>query len=198
MFPIIACSVAALAISVERFWSLDARRVTPRHLLAGTWAALKRGEVDQRRIRELRAASPLGEILGAGLLAAKSGRDATREAMQDAGAQVLADLERYLTTLGTCASIAPLLGLLGTVLGMIEIFSAMLAHGQGQPQMLAGGIAKALVATAAGLIVAIPSVVAHRTLTRRVDRLMLTMEREAAKLLDLLHGVRDTEAGSGT
>lgn len=194
MYPILACSVAALAISIERFWTLDARRVAPRHLLASVWASLKRGEVDQRRIRELRAASPLGAIIGAGLAAADTGRDATREAMQDAGAQVLADLERHLTTLGTCASVAPLLGLLGTVIGMIEIFNAMLAHGQGDPQFLAGGISKALVATAAGLVVAIPALVAHRTLTRRVDRLMLTMEREAAKLLDLLHGVRRVDA----
>ena len=193
MLPIVGCSVLALAITVERFWTLAPRRVAPRHLLAQTWAAVKRNELDPRRLKDLRAGSPLGEILAAGITSTKSGRDATREAMQDAAGQVLADLERYLSTLSIIASIAPLLGLLGTVVGMMQMFGSLVTHGSGQTQMLASGIAQALVCTAGGLTVAIPAVVAHRMLVRRVDLLVLAMEREANRLLELLHGVRDAD-----
>lgn len=193
MVPIIGCSVMALAISIERFWSLATRRVAPRHLLAQTWAAVKRNELDPKRLKELRGGSPLGEILAAGITYTKSGRDATKEAMQDAAGQVLADLERYLSALGIIASIAPLLGLMGTVIGMIQMFGSLVNHGAGQTEMLAGGIAQALVSTAGGLAVAIPAVVVHRMLIRRVDLLMLTLEHEANRLLELLHGARDAD-----
>lgn len=193
MVPIVGCSVLALAITVERFWSLATHRVVPRHLLAQTWAAVKRNELDPKRLKELRAGSPLGEILAAGITYTKSGRDATREAMQDAAGQVLADLERYLGVLSIIASIAPLLGLLGTVIGMIRMFGSLVTHGAGQTELLAGGIAQALVCTAGGLLVAIPAVIAHRMLVRRVDLLVLAMEREANRLLELLHGVRDAD-----
>lgn len=196
MLPIIGCSILALAITVERFWTLSSQRVAPRHLLAQTWAAVKRNELDPKRLKDLRAGSPLGEILAAGINYTKSGRDATKEAMQDAAAQVLADLERYLGVLSIVASIAPLLGLLGTVIGMIQMFGSLVNHGAGQTEMLAGGIAQALVSTAGGLVVAIPAVVAHRMLIRRVDMLMLALEKEANRLLELLHGVRDAERDS--
>ena len=193
MAPLIGCSVLALAITIERLWSLAPGRVVPRHLLAQTWANVKRNELDPKRLKELRQGSPLGEVLAAGLHVARSGRDATREAMQDAAGQVLADLQRFLPVLSVIGAISPLLGLLGTVIGMIELFASVGFDGAGKTALLASGVSKALITTAGGLFVCIPAIVAHRGLMHRVDRLMLSIEREANRLVELLHGTRDPD-----
>lgn len=186
MVPILLCSVLAAAIAVERFWSLQPSRIAPRNLLSQVWAWIRNDEMDSRRLRVLRDSCPLGEILAAGLLSASRGRDAMKESIDEAAEHVLHELERYLTALGTIASVSPLLGLLGTVIGMIKTFTAIMVEGTGNAQMLAGGISQALITTAAGLSVAIPALILHRFFVRRVDELVLLMEREANRLVDVM------------
>lgn len=188
MVPILLCSIVAAAISVERLWSLQRARILPKSLLAQTWAALKQEEFDQKRIRDLRAGSPLGHVLAAGISNAKRGREIMKEAMEEAITQVNHDLERYLTALGIIASIAPLLGLLGTVVGMIDVFDSLMLEGAGNANVLAGGISTALITTAAGLSVAIPAMMFHRFFLRRVDELVVDVETESSKLVDMIHG----------
>jgi biopolymer transport protein ExbB len=190
MLPILLCSVLAAAICVERFWTLAKAQVAPATLLAEVWSLLKNGQMDQQKLRELRAQSPLGQILGAGIINARRGRDIMKEAMQETADSVMHELERYLTPLGTIASISPLLGLLGTVVGMIKVFALLMAEGAGNPNLLAGGISQALVTTAAGLGVAIPALMFHRYFLRRVDDLVVTLEQEAGKLVEIMHGDR--------
>lgn len=192
MVPILLSSILAAAISVERLWTLQRSRITPRNLLAQVWAALKNGELDGQRLRELRASSPLGQVLAAGVANASRGREVMKEAMEEAAAQVTHDLERYLTSLGIIASISPLLGLLGTVVGMIQVFTALMLEGAGNANVLAGGISQALITTAAGLSVAIPAIIFHRFFLRRVDELVMIMEQEAVKLVEIMqNGVED-------
>ena len=186
MIPIGLCSVAALGISLERLWSLRVRRAAPSNLLAEVDRALG-GDADPHRLAELCAGCHLGTIFMAGLASARRGREAMKEAMEDAAATVVHDMERYLTALGTIAAISPLLGLLGTVLGMIEVFRALVEDGIGNPGIFASGISEALVTTAAGLAVAIPALILHRYLLRKVDDLVVVMERRSAQLVDLVH-----------
>ena len=193
MVPILLCSVIAAAISVERLWSLQRSRITPKSLLAQVWGSVKNDELDASRMRELRASSPLGQVLAAGISNARRGRDVMKEAMVEAAGQVSHDMERYLTSLGIIASISPLLGLLGTVVGMIKVFSALMLEGAGNANVLAGGISQALITTAAGLSVAIPALMFHRFFLRRVAELVVTMEQEASKLVDIMQGDRDEE-----
>ena len=183
MVPILLCSVAALAIGIERGWTLHSARVMPKGLLddAQRWA---RDGAGGARLGELAADSPLGQVLAAGIANARRGRSLMKEAMTEAIAAVSHDLERYLTSLGIIASISPLLGLLGTVVGMIRVFSALMLDGTGHPESLAGGISEALITTAAGLAVAIPSLMLHRFFLRRVDDLVVDLERHAAHLVD--------------
>lgn len=188
MVPILLCSIVAAAISVERLWSLQRSKITPKNLLAEVWSANKSKEPDPQSVRELRGSSPLGQVFAAGISNARRGREIMKEAMEEAAGQVSHDLERYLTALGIIASIAPLIGLLGTVVGMIQVFSVMLLEGAGNANVLAGGISKALITTAAGLSVAIPALIFHRFFLRRVDELMISMEQEASKLVDIMHG----------
>ncbi len=197
MLPIILCSIAAAAIVAERLWSLRASRVTPPQLLSQVWRWIKDKKLNNQKLKELRAHSPLGEILAAGLANSKHGREIMKECLEEAAARVIHDLERYLTALGTIAAVAPLLGLLGTVLGMIEIFSAFMGSGMANAPQLAGGIAKALITTAAGLFVAIPAVFFHRYLMRRVDELVVGMEQEAIKLVEVVQGDRNVDMGEG-
>jgi len=157
MLPIILCSIVAIAIVIERFWSLSATRITPKHTLAQVWTWLKNNQLDSSKLRELRLSSPLGEVLAAGLLTSKHGRAAMIESIEQGAAQVIHDMERYLSTLGTIAAITPLLGLLGTVVGMIRVFNEIMLQGTGNANALAGGISEALISTAAGLTVAIPT-----------------------------------------
>lgn len=190
MVPIIICSVAVIAISVERYWTLNPARIAPRTLLAQVWSWIKNNQIDATKLRELKQSSPLGKILAAGLSNSKHGREVMKDSIQEAANQVIHDLERYVGTLGTIAAVAPLLGLLGTVLGMIEVFAAIMMEGSGNTAVLAGGISKALITTAAGLCVAIPAMICHRFFQRRIDAIVVTMEEEAIKLVDALHSDR--------
>lgn len=193
MVPILLCSIVAAAISVERLWTLQRSRITPRNLLAQIWSAIKADDMDAQKLRELRGSSPMGQVLAAGLANAKRSRDIMKEAMEEAAGQVGHDLERYLTSLGIIASISPLIGLLGTVVGMIKVFTALMLEGAGNANVLAGGISQALITTAAGLSVAIPALIFHRFFMRRVDELVVTMEQEAGKLVDILQGDKEEE-----
>jgi biopolymer transport protein ExbB len=193
MLPIILCSVVAIAIVIERFWTLNPARIAPRHTLAEVWAKLKHNQLDAAQLRELRLSSPLGQILAAGLVNARAGRAIMTESIEQAAAHVVHDMERYLSTLGTIASIAPLLGLLGTVFGMIQVFSEIMTLGSGNAAVLAGGISQALITTAAGLCVGIPALIFYRTFLRRVASLVVELERESIKLVDALHSSRVVE-----
>lgn len=193
MLPIIVCSVIAVAIVAERLWTLRPGKINPPHLLGEVWRWVQAKQLDSGKLKELRKGSPLGQILAAGLANSRHGRDIMKESIQEAGTKVVNELERYLTPLGTIAAITPLLGLLGTVLGMIEIFSAFMGSGMANAPQLAGGIAKALITTAAGLIVAIPALFFHRFLQRRVDELVVGMEQEAIKLVEAVQGDREVE-----
>jgi len=190
MVPIILCSVIAAAICVERFWTLRTSQIVPRNLLSQAWNWIKNNEMDNRRLRELKVGSPLGEILAAGIANHRRGREKMKESIEEAAGHVVHELERYLNTLGTIAAITPLLGLLGTVIGMIKVFSAIKLEGTGNAQILAGGISQALITTAAGLTVAIPSLFFYRFFQRRVDELVISMEQEALKLVDVLDNDR--------
>ena len=196
MLPIILSSIAALGIVAERLWTLRASRVTPEHLLGQVWGWIKNKQLDKQKLKELRANSPLGEILAAGLANSKHGREIMKECIEEAAARVIHELERYLNALGTIAGVAPLLGLLGTVLGMIDIFSAFIGTNMANAAQLAGGISKALITTAAGLFVAIPALFFHRFLQRRVDELVVGMEQEAIKLVEVVQGDRDVDLGN--
>ena len=186
MLPITLASVLAVGICIERAWSLRTAEVVPFGLVERL-ADASDGKFDAVELDALCGQSSLGRILAAGFAAKGRGRERMKEAMQEAAAGVVHDLERYLTTLGTIASISPLLGLLGTVVGMIRVFNALLTRGAGNPAALAGGISEALVTTAAGLVVAIPALIFHRYLLRKVDELVVAMEGQAAALLDRVH-----------
>ena len=193
MMPIILCSIVAIAIVIERFWTLSAARISPKYVLAQVWTWLKNNQLDSAKLRELRLSSPLGQILAAGLLNSKYGRHAMIDSIEQASSQVIHDMERYLNTLGTIAAITPLLGLLGTVVGMIRVFSEIMLQGTGNANALAGGISEALITTAAGLTVAIPTYIFHRFFLRKVDSLVLNLEQESIKLVDALHSDRLVE-----
>ncbi len=195
MVPIIMCSAIAAAISVERFWTLQQSRVAPKNLLAQVWSMLKKKEIDPQKIRQLRQESALGQIFAAGITNSRRGREIMKESMEEAASQVMHELERYLTPLQSIASIAPLLGLLGTVVGMIKVF-ALMVQNPGNANVLAGGISQALITTAAGLSIAIPALFLVGYFQRRVDELVVTMEQEAIKLVDIMHGDRDADKHS--
>lgn len=196
MWPILLCSVIAFAIIVERFWSLQRKRTAPRNLVNQVWQWARDGQLDSRRVQELRRNSPLGRILAAGLVNRRYEREVMKESIEEVGRHVAHELERFLNTLGTIASISPLLGLLGTVLGMIKVFTVITTEGVGDASILASGIAEALVTTAAGLMVAIPSLLFYRYFRGRVDELVVTMEQEALKLVEAMCGQREREASN--
>jgi biopolymer transport protein ExbB len=187
MLPILLCSIVALGISIERLITLNPGKISPPHLLARVWTQLKNNELDAPKLRTLRASSPLGEILAAGLGNAHHGRDVMKESIQEAASHVVHSLERYLNTLGTIAAVTPLLGLLGTVVGMIKVFTEIMAQGTGNASVLAGGISEALITTAAGLSVAIPSLIMHRYFVGSIDAIVIGLEQETIKLVDALH-----------
>ncbi|MGX9719752.1 MotA/TolQ/ExbB proton channel family protein [Stenotrophomonas acidaminiphila] len=188
MVPLLLLGVLALAIVLERFWSLRRNEVLPPGLgqEVRNWAA--RGKLDASHIESLRANSPLGALLAAALEARNRPRDQIRERIEDTGRHLVHRMGRYLNALGTIASAGPLLGLLGTVIGMIQMFLGILDHGVGDVNQLAGGIGKALVCTATGMIVAIPALMFHRYFRARVDGYVIEMEHEAGALLDTLDG----------
>jgi biopolymer transport protein ExbB len=193
MIPIGLCSVAALAICVERFWTLNTTRVAPPNLLAQVWGWIKNNQLDAAKMKQLRQSSPLGNILATGLSNSRHGRDVMKESIEEAAGHVVHDLERYIDTLGTIAMITPLLGLLGTVIGMIKVFSQIMVQGAGNANALAGGISEALITTAAGLCVAIPAMIMYRYFNRRIDGIVVNMEQETIKLVDALHGERKVD-----
>jgi biopolymer transport protein ExbB len=191
MVPIAICSLIAMAIIVERIWALKRERILPKHLVAQVWTWIKNGQFDKSKMRDLKNSSELGEVLTAGLLNHQYGRESMKASIDEAGRAVVVRLERYLNTLGSVALVAPLLGLLGTVIGMIKVFTVMRVEGVGNADALAGGISEALITTAAGMAVAIPTLVLHRHFIRRVEELVTDMEQEALKMVDVLHGERE-------
>lgn len=193
LWPIIVCSVLAMGIVCERFWSLRTSRVIPHQLVPQVWNLYREKKMDSTRLRVLSRSSMLGAVLAAGLVNHRHGRDVMKDSIEEAGRQVVHELGRFLNTLGTIASVTPLLGLLGTVVGMIKVFTAIMSGGVGDPTILAGGISEALVTTAAGLSVAIPSLMFHRYFEGRVVELVLKMEEEALKLVEILHGDREDD-----
>ena len=186
MLPIIACSVVAVAIMLERLWTLQRRRVLPPDLTRQVWEWVSKNQLDREHLQTLQKGSALGEILAAGLANRHRDREIMKEKVEDTGRHVVHDLERYLNSLGTIAAISPLLGLLGTVIGMVKVFATITAQGVGDPSVLAGGISEALITTAAGLCVAIPSLIGYRYLRGRVDALVVQMEKEAIALVEAL------------
>jgi len=191
MLPIIACSVVATAVVLERSWALRWRRIMPDNLVSSIWQLHRTGQLTPTRIQEIRDGSPLGRMLAAGILNRFHSREVMKDAIGDVGRQVVAGLERHLNTLGTIASVSPLLGLLGTVLGMIDIFAVITESGVGQGGRLAGGIAKALITTAAGLMVAIPALICHRFFNNKVNKLAIAMEEQALRLVEVMKGERE-------
>jgi biopolymer transport protein ExbB len=191
MWPLFICSAAAIAIIAERFWSLQKKRISPPDLMTKIWQWLKSNQIDNSRISTLQRNSPLGQILAAGLANRNYSRDITKESIEDTGRHITLSLERNLTTLGTIAAITPLLGLLGTVIGMIKVFAVITTEGVGNPETLAGGISEALITTAMGLVVAIPSLIFYRYFRGKINILVVDMEEQAMKLIEILHGDRE-------
>ncbi len=197
MWPIILCSIVAMAIIGERFWSLREIKIVPKNLVAKVWQWQKVGHLDKKRIQDLRNSSPLGMVLAAGLVNRNHSREIMKESIEETGRHVAHSLERFLNTLGTIASISPLLGLLGTVIGMIKVFTVITSLGVGDPSILSEGISEALITTAAGLTVAIPSLMFHRFFRGKIDGLIITMEQEALKMVEVMHGIRESELEAG-
>jgi biopolymer transport protein ExbB len=191
MIPIILCSITAMAIIGERIWSLQRKRILRSELVPYIWQLHRENRLDEAAIRRIKASSPLGKILAAGLLNRKYGREMMKASIEEVGRQVTHELERYLNALGTIASITPLLGLLGTVDGIIRVFSGIAVGGMGDPAILSGGISEALICTASGLTVAIPSLFFHRYFERLVDDHVVRMEEESLRLIDIIQGDRE-------
>jgi len=192
MWPILACSAIAIAIVLERFWSLRRQTVLPENLgdEVRAWATSSR--LDPAHIQQLRMNSPLGELLASALDVRHRPREQIKERVEDVGRHVMHQMERFLNTLGTIAAVSPLLGLLGTVFGMIRMFLGILTHGVGDANQLAGGIGEALITTAAGLCVAIPALMFYRYFRGRIAAYVVEMEKQAIALLDAM----DTEAAA--
>lgn len=193
MWPIMLCSVIALAIIVERIWSLRKNKIIPQHLVAQIWHWKKANQLDDEKIDQVRKSSPLGRVLASGLANLRHEREIMKESIEETGRHVVHDLERYLNTLGTIASVTPLLGLLGTVFGMIQTFDALVQAGTNNSQDLAGGISVALITTAAGLSVAIPALIFYRYFRGKIDEFVVEMEQEAIKMVEIMHGERERE-----
>ncbi len=189
IWPIIFASIVALGVIGERLWSLRRDQVVPPTLLPVVVQEYKQKGVSADMLNRLAQGSPLGQVFAAGLKNAKSSREVMKEAIEESGRAATVELERFLTTLGTIASVSPLLGLLGTVIGMVEIFGAQTAGGT-SPAVLAHGISVALYNTAFGLIVAIPSMIFYRFFRTRVETLVIEMEQQAVKLVEVVHGER--------
>jgi len=190
MAPIILCSILAFTIIAERFWTLREKSIAPSNLADQIIKLHKKKRITNEVIEKLYSDSPLGRILAAGLRNMNGARDIMKESIEEEGRQVAQELERFLNTLGTIASITPLLGLLGTVIGMIKVFAVITSLGVGDPKVLADGISEALITTAAGLSVAIPTVMFYRYFRGRVDELLLKMEAQAVYLVEVIHGDR--------
>lgn len=191
IWPIILASIVAVGIIGERMWGLRLSIITPRDLLPRVVQEYRKNGVSEDMLARLQKHSPLGQIFAAGLKNDRSTRDVMKESIEEAGRAVAHDLERYLTTLGTIASLSPLMGLFGTLVGMIEIFGVSTpATGSGNPAQLAHGISVALYNAAFGILVAIPSMIFYRHFRAKVDALVVEMELQALKLVEIVHGER--------
>lgn len=190
IWPIILASVIGMGIIGERLWALRVEMVAPRDLLPKVVQEYQKSGVNKDMLAHLTQHSPLGQILAAGLRNHKSSREVMKGSLEEAGRAVAHDLDRYLTTLGTIASMSPLLGLFGTVVGMIEIFGSSSPAGGSNPAQLAHGISVALYNTAFGILVAVPSMIFYRYFRAKVDALVIEMELQALKLVETIHGER--------
>ena len=188
MYPLILFSIVSAAIFLERLWTLQSRRVVPTELTEKVWKWVEARQIQDKHIQALQQNSPLGKVLAAGLANRQRDRTVMKEAIEDTGRHVVHELQRFTNALATIASVSPLLGLLGTVFGMIDTFNAIRSEGIGNPAELAGGISTALICTATGLIVAIPALLAYKYLRGRIDGLVVSMEKEAMKLVQAMDG----------
>lgn len=189
IWPLIFASIIALAIIFERFFALRTNIIAPNNLLPEVQTWLSKGGINRETIARLQKHSMLGQIFAAALTNANASREITKEAIEEAGRAVAHELEKYLSTLGTIATVAPLLGLLGTVIGMVELFGAFTNTGHDIAQF-ARGISVALYNTAGGIVVAVPAMIAYRYFRSKVDGLLVDMEQQAIKLVELIHGER--------
>ena len=189
MIPLVICSILALAIILERAWMLRVGKVAPTALVNQIWNLMEDQKLNAESLARLQQRYLLGRVLTVGLSNTKHGRALMRERMDEEIAQVLHLLERFLSTLGTIAAISPLLGLLGTVMGMIDVFTVITEQGAGNPALLADGIAAALLTTAVGLTIALPALIAHRYFNRKIEEIELAMERQAIVLVNIVAGI---------
>ncbi|MDR2637709.1 MAG: MotA/TolQ/ExbB proton channel family protein [Zoogloeaceae bacterium] len=189
IWPLLLASIIAVAIILERAWKLRARLIVPKGLLQRVLSEVGSNAVDERMINSLENHSPLGRVLAAGLRNRNASREIMKESIEEVGRAVTHQLEHYLTTLGTIASIAPLMGLFGTVVGMIEMFAAQVP-GSADPHVLAHGISVALYNTGFGILIAIPSMIFWRHYRAKVDGFVMEMEQQAIRLVEVLHGER--------
>lgn len=192
MVPIILCSILAVAITLERLWTLREQRVVPTELTDKVWQWVENRALSDKQVMALQQHSPLGSVLAAGLANRHRERSVMIQAIEDAGRHVVHDLERFLNTLGTIAAISPLLGLLGTVTGMIQTFDVITEFGTSDPKLLAGGIAVALVTTEQGLLVAIPCLLLGNLLSGWADRVKDDMEQGAIRVINMFQERRET------
>ena len=197
MVPIIICSIAAVGILLERLWTLQRKRVLPQELIKRVNDMVDKNQITPKVIEALEKNSPLGRVLAAALSNRDRGREIMMERVEDTGRHVVHELERFLNSLGTIASISPLLGLLGTVTGIIRAFNAIVLGGMGDPSRLASGISEALITTAGGLAVAIPSFIAYRYLRGQVERIVIDMEIIAVKFADNLGATPAADESDG-
>ena len=186
---LLLASIISVALIIERFTALRRAKILPPGLLQRVVVEFRQNGVNDETLKRLDTHSPLGRVFAAGLRNVKSSREVMKEAIEEAGRGVAHELERFLNSLGTIASISPLMGLFGTVVGMIEIFGAPTASGN-NPQALAHGISVALYNTGFGLIIAIPSMIFYRHFRALVDSIVIEMEQQAVKLVELVHGER--------
>jgi len=197
IIPLLFASIIALALIIERSISLRRSVIVPAGLLEKVLGDLRKSGPSEELVARLRAHSSLGQVLAAGVHSMRSTREVMKESIEEAGRSVAHDLERFLTTLGTIATVSPLMGLFGTVVGMIELFGAQGPSGVGaDPQQLAHGISVALYNTGFGLMIAIPSLIAHRHFRAQVDSLVVDMEQQAVKMVEVLHGERRGAPGA--
>lgn len=195
IYFLLVASFISLALIIERAISLRRSVIVPPGFLEKLVAELRQGGVSDDLVKRVQAHSPLGRILAAGLRNVRATREVMKEAIEETGHAVAHDLERFLTTLGTIATVSPLMGLFGTVIGMIELFGAQNPAGGGtDPQQLAHGISVALYNTGFGLMIAIPSLIAHRHYRAQVDSMIVEMEQQAIRLVDVVHSERKASA----
>jgi biopolymer transport protein ExbB len=189
IWPLIFASIVAVAIIVERFWTLRADTIAPKSLLPEVSRMVAQGGISKEACIKLAQHSYLGEIFAAALLNSNNSREVIKEVVEESGRVVVHKLERYMNTLGTIATVAPLLGLLGTVIGMVELFGAFTSTGHDVAQF-ARGISVALYNTAGGIVVAVPAMIFHRYFRGKIDNFIVEMEQEAIKLVEIIHGER--------